>query len=83
MLGYRAGRKKHTTLKRYQRGLWQRIYRDVFPDFARLDKLVRQYRTTALRRNVKAYLNRKGRKWPHGIRVTTATTPAKMQFSGL
>ena len=43
--------------------LWQRIYRELIPGFARLDKLTRQYRTSLLRRNVKAYLNRKkGRK---------------------
>jgi hypothetical protein len=34
---------KPVSLKRYQRGLWQRIYREVFPDFTRLDKLTRQY----------------------------------------
>jgi hypothetical protein len=31
----------------------------VIPGYARLDKLTRQYRTSLLRRNVKAYLNRK------------------------
>ena len=47
-------------LKRQQRKLWQRIYREVFADFGRLDKLTRQYRTSLLRRNIKAYLSRKG-----------------------
>jgi hypothetical protein len=47
--------------KKQQRQLWQRIYREVIPGYARLDKLTRQYRTSLLRRNVKAYLNRKKR----------------------
>src|SRR5690242_10187889 len=47
---------------RHQRALWQRIYREVFPDFHRMDKLTRQHRTHTLRRNVKAYLRRKGHK---------------------
>ena len=57
-----CGHAKRPLLKRQQRKLWQRIYRDVFADFVRLDKLTRQYRTSLLRRNVKAYLNRTGRK---------------------
>ena len=47
--------------KKQQRQLWQRIYRAVIPGYARLDKLTRQYRTSLLGRNVKAYLNRKKR----------------------
>jgi hypothetical protein len=54
-----------------QRALWQRIYREVFPDFHRMDKLTRQHRTHTLRRNVKAYLRRKGHKSARGICVTT------------
>jgi hypothetical protein len=77
MLRYTASPKKHPSLKRYQRGLWPRIYREVFPDFAHRDKLTRQYRTNALRRNVKAYLNRNGRKGRRGIRVSTAMPAAK------
>lgn len=48
----------HPSVKRHQRRLWQCIYREVIPGFVRLDKLTKQYRTTALRRNVKAYLHR-------------------------
>jgi hypothetical protein len=59
-LWVRHSKKKHL-LKREQRQLWQRIYREVIPGYARLDKLTRQYRTILLRRNVKAYLNRKKR----------------------
>ena len=33
-----AGRKRAS---RHQRALWQRIYREVFPDFHRMDKLTR------------------------------------------
>ena len=55
-----SGHAKRPLLKRQQRKLWQRIYREVFADFGRLDKLTRQYRTSLLRRNVKAYLNRMG-----------------------
>lgn len=33
---------KRTPLRLYQRLLWQRIYREIFPDFQRLDKLTRQ-----------------------------------------
>jgi hypothetical protein len=32
----------------------------VLPGFAGMDKLTRQYRTTTLRRNVKAYVRRRG-----------------------
>ena len=77
MLRYRADPKEYPSLKRYERGLWQRIYQEIFPDFAHVDKLTRQYRTTAIRRNVKAYLARKGCKWPRGIRVPTAMPAAK------
>ena len=62
-----AGVERCGGLKRHQRGLWQRIYREVIPDYASLDKLTRQYRTQALRRNVKAYLRRKAHKKPRGI----------------
>ena len=65
-----AGRKR-TPLRRYQRFLWQRIYREVFPDFPHLDNLTRQYRTSVLRRNVKAYLRRQGSKRPCGIDAIT------------
>ena len=58
-----AGRRDRPALRRYQRMLWQRIYREIFPDFSRMDKLDRQYRTGMLRRNVKAYLRRQGCKW--------------------
>jgi hypothetical protein len=44
---------------------------------AGMDKLTRQYRTTTLRRNVKAYLRRRGHKSAHGIRVSTAMRPPK------
>ena len=36
---------KYPLVKRQQRKLWQRIYREVFADFGRLDKLTRKYRT--------------------------------------
>src|SRR5579871_3371079 len=42
----RAAGGKRIPLRLYQRMLWQRIYRTVFPDFAHLDKLTRQYRTS-------------------------------------
>jgi hypothetical protein len=45
-----------------KRFLWQRIYREVLPGFAGMHKLTRQYRITTLRRNVKAYLRRRGYK---------------------
>ena len=67
-----AGSYNRPLLRRYQRSLWQRIYCKVFPDFARMDKLIRQYRTGTLRRNVKAYLRRQGCKWSKGIRVSPA-----------
>jgi hypothetical protein len=57
------------SLRLYERLLWQRIYREVFPDFARMDKLTRQYQTAALRRNVKGYQRRHGRKWSAVDRV--------------
>ena len=50
------------SLRLFQRLLWQRIYSQVFPDFARMEKLERQYRTNTLRRNVKAYLRRRDRR---------------------
>ena len=58
-LRYSSKATQRPLLKRQQRKLWQRIYREVFADFGRLDKLTRQYRTSLLRRNVKADLNRK------------------------
>jgi hypothetical protein len=67
--------------RRAQRALWQRIYRDVFPDFARMDKLTRQYRTQTLRRNVKAYLRRQGCKWSRKIRVATRIRARKRVLS--
>jgi hypothetical protein len=60
-----------------QRVLWQQIYREVFPDFARMDKLTRQYRTGTLRRNVKACLRRQGCKWSRNINVPTAKRTRK------
>ena len=65
-LWLRYSRRWRPLLKKHQRHIWQRIYREVIPDFVRLDKLTRQYRTALLRRNVKALLSRrrkrKGRK---------------------
>jgi len=56
--GMREYAKWHSrpSLRTYQRLLWQRIYREVFPQFAGMDRLAGQYRTAALRRNVKALL---------------------------
>ena len=62
-----AARRPRPSLRLYQRALWQRIHREVFPDFAGMDKLTRQYRTGTLRRNVKAYLRRQGCKWSEGM----------------
>jgi hypothetical protein len=67
--------------RRHQRILWQRIYREVLPDFHRMDRLTRQHRTHALRRNVKAYLRRKGRKSARGISVTTRMRARKRVLS--
>jgi hypothetical protein len=74
MEAYAGGYKR---LRRYQRWLWQKIYREIFREFERLDKLTRQYRTSALRRNVKAYLRRQGCKWSKGIRVSPAMSARK------
>jgi hypothetical protein len=81
-----TGSRKRRMLRQYQRSLWQRIYREVLPGFAGMDKLTRQYRTTTLRRNVKAYLRRRGHKSASAIRVSTAAkrsgkqvTPASAQ----
>ena len=65
----------------HQRALWQRIYREVFPDFHRMDKLTRQHRAHTLRRNVKAYLRRKGHKSARGISVTTRMRARKRVLS--
>jgi hypothetical protein len=68
--------------RRYQRVLWQRIYREIFPDFHRMDQLTRQYRTGMLRRNVKAFLRRaRGRKSPRSIPVTTRMRPRNRVLS--
>jgi hypothetical protein len=67
--------------RRDQRALWQRIYREVFPDFGRMDKYTRHYRTGMLRRNVKAYLRRQGCKWSQGIRVATRIRARKRVLS--
>jgi hypothetical protein len=67
-----TGSRNRRLLRQYQRSLWQRIYHAVFPGFAAMDKLTRQYRTSTLRRNVKAYLRRRGHKSASGIRVSTA-----------
>ncbi len=72
-----ATRRPRPSLRLYQRVLWQKIYREVFPDFARMDKLTRQYRTGTLRRNVKAYLRRQGCKWSRTIHVPTAKRTRK------
>ena len=72
-----AMRPPRPSLRLYQRLLWQRIYREVFPNFARMDKLTRQYRTGTLRRNVKAYLRRQGCKWSRSINVPTAKRARK------
>jgi len=70
-------RRPRPSLRIYQRLLWQRIYREVFPDFARMDKLTRQYRTGTLRRNVKACLRRQGCQWSRSIPVPTAKRARK------
>jgi hypothetical protein len=66
-------------LRLFQRLLWQRIYRQVFPDFARLEKLERQYRTNTLRRNVKAYLRRRDRIWSRRFRHSSMGSPRQNQ----
>src|SRR5262249_36088870 len=76
-----SGSRKRRMLRQYQRSLWQRIYREVLPGFASMDKLTRQYRTSTLRRNVKAYLRRRGHKSASGIRVSTAMRPPKRVLS--
>jgi hypothetical protein len=72
---------KYPQLRLYQRLVWQRIYREVIPDFAQLDKLTRQYRSATLRRNVKACLRRQGCKWAQGIRVSTVNRSGKRVLS--
>ena len=72
-----ATRRPRPSLRLYQRLLWQQIYREVFPDYARMDKLTRQYRTGTLRRNVKACLRRQGCKWSRNINVPTAKRARK------
>ena len=52
-LWVRHSKKKHL-LKREQRQLWQRIYREVIPGYGRLDKLTRQYRTSLIIDHAKA-----------------------------
>jgi hypothetical protein len=70
---------KKPLLKRQQRRLWQRIYREVIPGFVQMDKLTRQYRTSLLRRNVKAYLNRKqGRKSARGFASSPKSSNVNM-----
>ena len=76
-----VGSRKRWQLRQHQRALWQRIYREVLPGFAGMDKLTRQYRTTTLRRNVKAYLRRRGHKSASGIRVSTAMLSRKRALS--
>jgi hypothetical protein len=78
-----SGSQKRRLLRQYQRTLWQRIYREVLPGFAGMDKLTRQYRTSTLRRNVKAYLRRRGHKSASGIRVSTAMLSRKRAVSPL
>ena len=61
-LGMKAytGARTRALVRAYQRRLWQRIYREVYPELAAEDRLTRQYRTGALRRNVKSLLRRRG-----------------------
>jgi hypothetical protein len=80
MSDYRGSRKRRM-LRQYQRSLWQRIYREVLPGFAGMDKLTRQYRTSTLRRNVKAYLRRRGHKSASAIRVSTSMLSRKRVVS--
>jgi hypothetical protein len=68
---------RRPAFRRHQRQLWQRIYREVLSGFPAMDKYERFVRTSALRRNVKAYLLRLGVKWSEGIRVTTRKPPRK------
>jgi hypothetical protein len=76
-----TGSRNRQMLRQYQRALWQRIYREVLPGFAAMDKLTRQYCTSALRRNVKGYLRRRGYKSAIGIRISTAIRPPKCVLS--
>ena len=76
-----TGSRNRRQLRQYQRTLWQRIYREVLPGFAAMDKLTRQYRTSTLRRNVKAWLRRRGHKSASGIRVSIAMRPPKRVLS--
>ena len=63
----------------YQRSLWQGIYREVFPGLVHMDKLTRQYRTAALRRNVKAYLRRQGSQYSRGYSFQLRNVNARLQ----
>ena len=56
------GSRSPSAVRHYQRQLLQTIYREVYPELERQDKLTRQYRTSALRRNVKSFLRRRGQK---------------------
>ena len=82
MSGY-TGSRKRRPLRQYQRSLSQQIYRELLSGFAGMDKLTRQYRTTTLRRNVKAYLRRRGHKSASVIRVSTAMLSRKRAVSPL
>jgi hypothetical protein len=64
MQGHTVG--KGISLRHHHRRLWQKIYRDVFPDYAHWDKLMREHETSILRRNVKAYLRRARSQMPEG-----------------
>jgi len=55
---------KSRPMREYKHSLWQRIYRDVIPNYVHLDKLDRQDRTSKLRRNVTRLLCRRGVKFP-------------------
>ena len=39
---------------------WRAVYAAVFPGFSAMDKYERTCRTSGLRRNVKAYMKRRG-----------------------
>jgi hypothetical protein len=60
--GIAAFRGPHTrtAIRQHQKRLWQRIYGEVYPDLDAADRLTWQYRTATLRRNVKAWLRRRG-----------------------
>ena len=76
-----AGSRKRRLLRQNQRSLWQRIYREVLPGFAGMDRLTRQHRHLQIVVcEMKAYLHRRGHKSARGIRLSIArsrTPPPK------